>query len=72
MSGVIKVPGAEADGWKCGRCDEPLVMKPVELTYLESLFNVELPVCPTCGYVLVPEGLALGKMHQVEQLLEDK
>jgi hypothetical protein len=33
---------------------------------------VELPTCPKCGYVLIPEQLALGKMHQVEQLLEDK
>ncbi|WP_272700703.1 DVU_1557 family redox protein [Desulfovibrio sp. Fe33] len=69
---VIKVPGAGADGWKCGHCDREMVMKPVELTYLNSLFNVELPVCPECGYVLIPEALALGKMHQVEQLLEDK
>jgi hypothetical protein len=49
-----------------------MVMKPVELTYLNSQFNVELPTCPKCGYVLIPEQLALGKMHQVEQLLEDK
>jgi len=69
---VIKVPEAEAAGWKCAACDEEMVMKPVELEYLDSLFNVELPTCPHCRYVLVPEGLALGKMSQVEQLLEDK
>jgi Zn-finger nucleic acid-binding protein len=69
---VITVPGTGAGGWRCGACDEDMVMKPVELTYLNSQFNVELPACPKCGYVLIPEGLALGKMHQVEQLLEDK
>ncbi|MGE4423057.1 MAG: DVU_1557 family redox protein [Pseudodesulfovibrio sp.] len=69
---MITVPGTGADGWRCGPCDEDMVMKPVDLTYLNSQFNVELPVCPKCGYVLIPEQLALGKMHQVEQLLEDK
>ena len=69
---LIKVPEAEAAGWRCSACDEALVSAPVELEYLDSLFNVELPTCPTCGYVLIPENLALGKMHQVEQLLEDK
>jgi len=69
---VIKVPEADAAGWRCAACDEPLVMRPVELEYLDSLFNVELPACPRCHHVLIPEALALGKMHQVERLLEDK
>ena len=69
---VITVPGTGAEGWRCGPCDEDMVMKAVELTYLNSQFNVELPTCPKCGYVFIPESLALGKMHQVEQLLEDK
>jgi Zn-finger nucleic acid-binding protein len=69
---VITVPGTGAGGWRCASCDEDMVMKPVELTYLNSQFNVELPTCPKCGYVFIPEQLALGKMHQVEQLLEDK
>lgn len=69
---VIKVPEAEVAGWKCAACDEEMTSRPVELEYLDSLFTVELPACPKCGYVLIPEGLATGKMHQVEQLLEDK
>jgi len=72
MSGVIKVPEADSAGWKCADCNEKLVLKPVELSYLDSLFNVELPVCPKCNTVLIPENLAMGKMFQVEQLLEDK
>ena len=28
--------------------------------------------CPQCGFILVPESLAVGKMLEVEQLLEDK
>ncbi|GAB7024040.1 DVU_1557 family redox protein [Salidesulfovibrio brasiliensis] len=69
---VIKVPEADVSGWKCAACGEELVSMPVELEYLESLFTVELPACPACRFVLIPEELALGKMHQVEQLLEDK
>jgi len=69
---VIKVPEADAAAWQCAICNEKLVPRAVELEYLDSLFNVELPTCPKCGLVLIPEGLALGKMHSVEQLLEDK
>jgi len=69
---VIKVPEADAAGWRCATCDEDMALRAVELEYLDSLFNVELPACPQCGFVLIPESLALGKMHQVEQLLEDK
>lgn len=69
---IIKVPEADSAGWRCATCDVELAPTPVELEYLNSLFCVELPACPKCGYVLIPENLALGKMHQVEQLLEDK
>ncbi|OBQ56843.1 DVU_1557 family redox protein [Halodesulfovibrio spirochaetisodalis] len=58
--------------WNCSQCNEPLKFTAVELVYLESKFSVELPACPACGYVLIPESLALGKMADVEQLLEDK
>ena len=33
---------------------------------------VELPVCPGCGFVYVPEELAMGKVLSVEKALEDK
>ena len=69
---VIKLPDVDGAGWRCAACDEAMVLRPCELEYLDSLFNVELPVCPKCGYVLIPESVATGKMFQVEQLLEDK
>lgn len=69
---VIKVPEAEAGGWKCVACDRELELALVELEYLGNHFNVELPTCPQCGFVLIPEDLALGKMAEVEKLLEDK
>ena len=40
--------------------------------YLDNGFPVELPVCPGCGFVYVPEELALGKVLSVEKALEDK
>lgn len=69
---VIKVPEVDSVSWNCSTCNEKLLLKPVELEYIGSLFNVELPVCPKCNMVFIPENLALGKMNQVEHLLEDK
>ena len=40
--------------------------------YLENGVPVEMPVCPKCGFVYVPEELALGKVLAVERALEDK
>jgi hypothetical protein len=37
-----------------------------------SSLSTELPVCPGCGFVLVTEAVALGRMAEVEQILEDK
>ncbi len=66
------VSNDEMAGWQCGNCHIPLVIKPVQIEYLGSAFPVELPVCPQCGLVFIPESLALGKMAEVEKSLEDK
>ena len=39
---------------------------------IDNGFPVELPVCPVCGFVYVPEELALGKVASVERALEVK
>jgi NAD-dependent SIR2 family protein deacetylase len=62
----------EATSWHCNECSQPLQPTKVNVTYLNSVFNVELMACPQCGVILVPESLAVGKMLEVEQLLEDK
>lgn len=54
---------------KCGMLLEP---GKVSVSYLGSSFQVELLKCARCGMVLISEDLALGKMLEVEQLLEDK
>ena len=56
----------------CSKCNLPLEQAKVVVTYLGAEFPIELPRCPGCGFVLVPESLATGKMLQVEQALEDK
>ena len=58
--------------WQCGACNEPLTPRAVDVSYMGNTFNVELLVCARCGQVFVPEDLALGRMLEVEQLLEDK
>lgn len=69
---TLKVLSDDFSQWVCEPCNTPLTLAPVELAYLDSKFSVELPTCPDCGQVLIPEELALGKMAEVEHLLEDK
>ncbi|WP_320173427.1 DVU_1557 family redox protein [Maridesulfovibrio sp.] len=69
---TLKVLDEDFSSWKCATCGHNLKPSPVELEYLDSRFNVELPACPACGLVLIPEELALGKMAEVERMLEDK
>ena len=59
--------------------DTPADAPPATRTYrclmCGAVFEVpegETPVCPVCGFVYVPEELALGKVLSVERALEDK
>ncbi len=58
--------------WKCHACGVNLEPALVVVEYLGNEFSAELPRCPRCGLVLITEELALGKMAEVEQILEDK
>ncbi|HMQ53606.1 MAG TPA: hypothetical protein PKD98_16100 [Anaerolineae bacterium] len=58
--------------WLCANCDLPLIPAQVTVAYLGNAYPVELRRCPKCGLVFVSEDLALGKMAEVEQALEDK
>ena len=69
---TLKILSEDFSAWKCSACSKVLVPRPIILTYLESTFTVELSACPECGLVLIPEDLAIGKMAEVESLLEDK
>ena len=54
------------------KCKVKLHKGKAKFMYLDNGFPVELPVCPKCGFVYVPEELALGKVLSVEKALEDK
>lgn len=58
--------------WTCARCGATLTQGKIEIAYLGSAFPVDLWHCPACGLVLIPEELALGRMLEVEKMLEDK
>lgn len=59
-------------GWMCADCGVELALGKVDISYLGNSFPVDLLKCPSCGLVLIPEDLALGKMVEVEKSLEDK
>lgn len=56
----------------CVKCGLPMEAGKVNISYLNGMFPVDLLRCPKCGLVFIPEELAVGKMAEVEQLLEDK
>lgn len=56
----------------CARCDKALIPRSVTLSYMNSAFPVELPACPLCDMVYIPEELATGRILRVEKSLEDK
>ena len=47
--------------YRCLKCDVPLVKANAVFGYLDNAFPVELPVCPKCGFVFVPEELAMAR-----------
>jgi hypothetical protein len=58
--------------WRCAACDHALVVGPVQVAYMGNRFTTDLPYCPECRRVLITEAVALGKMAEVERMLEDK
>ncbi len=60
------------EGWQCQNCQSTLQRMPVDISYMGSNFQVELPRCVKCGFTFIPPELALGKMREVEKILEDK
>lgn len=59
-------------GLICRKCQVPLEKREVKLAYMGNSFPVELPQCPICKMVFIPEDLAMGKILKVEKSLEDK
>ena len=62
----------DAAAWTCSSCAGELSFVKVFFSYMKGNFEVDLPACPVCGLVLVPEDLVQGKMVEAERILEDK
>lgn len=56
----------------CCRCKVDLKPAKVSFDYLGHSFHAEMPRCPECGQVYIPEELVKGRMAEVEMMLEDK
>ena len=56
----------------CRRCQVEMVPKSTFFDYLGHNFHTEIPCCPKCGEVYLPEALVKGRMADVERELEDK
>lgn len=56
----------------CRKCDQRLVEKKTEFSYLGNKFNAVMLTCPRCGQVFIPESVVKGRMAEVEAVLESK
>ena len=56
----------------CVGCDKELELSKVGLNYLGHRVTQELPVCPVCGNLFIPEDIVVNKIQKVESELEDK
>lgn len=63
---------APVEDLMCVACNQLLTPQPITLSYMNAAFPVELPACPVCGMVYIPEELAAGRILHVEKSLEDK
>mgnify|MGYP000900644326 CR=1 FL=1 len=67
-----KIGVKNEENLKCMKCNFLLEPGKVNIHYMRSTFAVELLKCPKCGQVYIPEELVLGKILEVEKVLEDK
>ncbi|KAF5091229.1 MULTISPECIES: DVU_1557 family redox protein [Acetobacterium] len=68
----MKHESTDQTAWRCDKCQQELELTKVKVKYMEGNFEVDLPKCPSCHQVFIDEALALGKMKEVEEGLEDK
>ncbi|WP_236685524.1 DVU_1557 family redox protein [Geobacter pickeringii] len=66
------VKSGSVSTWHCSQCQAPLEVQTVRLQYMQSIFPINLPACSQCGFILIDEELATGKVAEAEQALEDK
>ncbi|WP_367209338.1 DVU_1557 family redox protein [Desulfovibrio sp. MES5] len=61
-----------SDNLICHVCNVLLQQVKTNFSSLRHTFSAEVPRCPQCSMVYLPESLVCDRMIPVEQLLEDK
>lgn len=56
----------------CSKCKIPLENKSARFQYIGHEFHSEVPRCPKCGQIYLPEELVKGRIADVEASVEDK
>lgn len=56
----------------CDRCGVEMELMEVQFRYLTRDFRYKVPRCPECGQVSLTEDLVIGKMADVEAMIEEK
>jgi len=56
----------------CWQCRKELVLRKTDFTYLGHTFYADMPRCPQCGQVYIPEELVRSRIAEVEMQMEDK
>ena len=62
----------EAKKMICCKCNKELEMIKTDFSYLGHSFFTDVPKCPECGQVFIPEELVKGRISEVEMQMEDK
>jgi NAD-dependent SIR2 family protein deacetylase len=60
------------DRIKCEKCGVYLETVKTSAAYLGFRFPVDLPGCPSCGRIYVPEDLVRTRIAELETMLEEK
>ena len=71
-AGAGKSKRTDAEAYACHNCRTRLALLPVVFRYLGHEFRQEMPRCPNCGKVMIPESFVRTRMHDVEIMVEDK
>ena len=65
-------PAAPKETLLCDRCGVTMQDIEVQFKYLTRSFRYQVPRCPQCGQVSLPEELVNGRMAEVESMIEEK
>jgi len=56
----------------CCKCGVALEERKTVFNYMGFTFSANLPGCPVCGQVFIPEEIVKGRMAAAEMELEEK